>query len=398
MPGGYIEAAGQLLNIATNTALFSLFGDTYGGNGTTNFAVPDLRGRAVVGTGGSYSIGQTIGSDTVTLTEANLPAHSHGTSDGTSSTTGSGQAYSNIQPSLALDFEIVTQGTFPGGDTSPDSTTGFVQIDAAVYDTGPTYDIGKQAADGTEMSIGDNTALFSLIGTDYGGDGKTTFGLPDTRDRIITGAGQGPGLSDRDLGEAQGTATETMSLEEMPAHTHSDPDGGETLSVGNGQRDNNLQPELAMNWMIALDGLFPSPSGGGYANRFLGEIALFAGNYAPRGWALANGQLLSIGQNQSLFALFGTTYGGDGVTSFALPDLRGRTAIGASTGASALGTGVARLGSQIGSETIFLGLPEHSHTVERAVAPVPLPASIVLLFAGLGVLRSVARKGADQPA
>ena len=57
---------------------------------------------------------------------------------------------------------------------------------------------------------------------------------------------------------------------------------------------------------------------------FIAEIKLFAGNYAPKGWALCDGQLLPISQNQALFALLGTTYGGDGKSTFALPDLRGR--------------------------------------------------------------------------
>ncbi len=63
--------------------------------------------------------------------------------------------------------------------------------------------------------------------------------------------------------------------------------------------------------------------GAGGAQLFIGEVILFAGNFAPRGWALAHGQLLSISQNTALFAILGTTYGGDGRTSFALPDMRG---------------------------------------------------------------------------
>jgi microcystin-dependent protein len=62
--------------------------------------------------------------------------------------------------------------------------------------------------------------------------------------------------------------------------------------------------------------------------QFLGEVRLFAGNFAPRGWALCHGQLLPISENQALFSILGTTYGGDGRTTFALPDLRGRVAVG----------------------------------------------------------------------
>ena len=60
------------------------------------------------------------------------------------------------------------------------------------------------------------------------------------------------------------------------------------------------------------------------AEPFLGELRLFGGNFAPRGWAMCNGQLLPISQNTALFSILGTTYGGDGQTTFALPDLRGR--------------------------------------------------------------------------
>ncbi|GAB5553598.1 MAG: hypothetical protein Sapg2KO_31890 [Saprospiraceae bacterium] len=69
------------------------------------------------------------------------------------------------------------------------------------------------------------------------------------------------------------------------------------------------------------------------ADPFIGEITMFAGNFAPRGWAKCDGQLLPIAQNTALFSLLGTTYGGDGRTTFALPDLRGRVAIHPGNGA-----------------------------------------------------------------
>lgn len=70
-----------------------------------------------------------------------------------------------------------------------------------------------------------------------------------------------------------------------------------------------------------------------YSNEcFIGELRMFGGNFAPRGWALADGQLLAISQNSALFSILGTTYGGDGRTTFALPDLRGRVAIHPGTG------------------------------------------------------------------
>ena len=96
---------------------------------------------------------------------------------------------------------------------------------------------------------------------------------------------------------------------------------------------------------------------------FIGEIVMFAGNFAPRGWALCDGQLLPISSNTALFSILGTTYGGDGRTTFGLPDLRSRVPIHAGTGPE---LSTRRLGSKSGSETNILSvlnLPSHSHTV-----------------------------------
>ncbi|UKM65738.1 tail fiber protein [Flavobacteriaceae bacterium GSB9] len=100
---------------------------------------------------------------------------------------------------------------------------------------------------------------------------------------------------------------------------------------------------------------------------FIGEIRMFAGNFAPRNWAFCDGQLLPISQNQALFSILGTTYGGDGRTTFALPDLRGRVAIhpGAGTGLSTYVQG-----QKGGTETNTISvsqMPSHSHQV-NAVA------------------------------
>lgn len=94
---------------------------------------------------------------------------------------------------------------------------------------------------------------------------------------------------------------------------------------------------------------------------FLGQIMIFAGNFAPVGWAFCNGQLLSINQNTALFSLLGTTYGGNGVNTFALPDLRGRVPVHFGQG---LGLSPYTQGEIAGTETVTLtqnNLPAHNH-------------------------------------
>lgn len=100
---------------------------------------------------------------------------------------------------------------------------------------------------------------------------------------------------------------------------------------------------------------------------FLGQIILFGGNFAPRGWAQCNGQLLPISQNSALFSILGTTYGGDGRTTFALPDLRGRAPIGWGNGP---GLGPVELGEVGGAQTTTLtipNLPSHNHPVTQSL-------------------------------
>ncbi len=114
------------------------------------------------------------------------------------------------------------------------------------------------------------------------------------------------------------------------------------------------------------------------ADPFLGEIKIVSFNFPPKGWALCNGQLLPINQNQALFALLGTTYGGNGQTNFALPDLRGRVPVH-------VGLGLAQ-GQSVGAETHTLSvaqLPAHSHAFNalRADASQRTPAGRMPAFA-----------------
>ncbi|HEY0006878.1 MAG TPA: tail fiber protein [Pyrinomonadaceae bacterium] len=144
---------------------------------------------------------------------------------------------------------------------------------------------------GQILPIAQNTALFSLLGTTYGGNGQTTFALPDLRGRFPNGSGQGPGLSSYSLGQVGGTESYTMTVNNMPAHIHglhsyavkADPNAGTATGnlLSNGNFYNTspgnvemkppgcdpaggnqpfaiMPPYLTLNFCIALEGIFPS--------------------------------------------------------------------------------------------------------------------------------------------
>jgi microcystin-dependent protein len=103
---------------------------------------------------------------------------------------------------------------------------------------------------------------------------------------------------------------------------------------------------------------------------YIAEIRLFAANFAPRNWSYCQGQILSIASNTALFSLLGTTYGGNGVQTFALPNFASRLAVG--TGQTQGGIPQVQLGEMAGTETVTLfqnQLPSHTHTVVASVTP-----------------------------
>ena len=152
---------------------------------------------------------------------------------------------------------------------------------------------GWATCSGQLMAIDQNQALFALIGTTFGGDGQSTFALPDLRGRRIVGVGQGPGLQPYVLGQLGGEEDVTLTVAQLPQHSHSanassatgtslTPSGnfwgsqtatalysnaptstgnmaaGLIGSVGGGQPHDNMQPYLVMNYVISLFGIFPS--------------------------------------------------------------------------------------------------------------------------------------------
>lgn len=146
---------------------------------------------------------------------------------------------------------------------------------------------------GQLLAISQNTALFSILGTTFGGNGTTTFGLPDLRGRAPVGAGQGPGLSNYTLGQMSGSESATLSINQMPAHNHTvapqakngggddtNPGGTKYMATastdlyantpnvamgpstssmtGGSQPFSLVQPILCMNYIICINGIFPS--------------------------------------------------------------------------------------------------------------------------------------------
>ena len=111
---------------------------------------------------------------------------------------------------------------------------------------------------------------------------------------------------------------------------------------------------------------------------FIAEIRIMSFTFAPKGWGQCNGQLLPINQNQALFSLLGTTYGGNGQTTFGLPDLRGRTPIHMGSGHT--------LGERAGTETVTLNvsqLPSHLHVAQAASSDADVPVAVSNMPAGL---------------
>ena len=254
-PRGWALCQGQLLNISQNTALFSLLGVTYGGNGTSTFGLPDLRGRSIVGAGqgaglGNYSPGQEAGVESVTLTTAQLPAHTH------AAVAQPGRATS-ATPTGNLLAVTVTTATPPGPDR-------FV----------------RPGERGSRRG--------------HGRDDRHDRKQPVDPDAISLHVHQ---LHHRLAGH--------LSLAKLACGRHEPTRQGGSTAVVSSAAWSVKQGDRTM------------------AEPFLGEIFAFAGSFAPANYLFCQGQLLPISQYSALFAIMGTTYGGDGQQTFAFPIFEG---------------------------------------------------------------------------
>jgi len=242
---GAPSASGQVIPIVTNPSLFSQFGSVYGGDERTTFAYPELDNVVAVG--------------------------------GERGQTGAG--------TLALTWLIATQSVW----TAP--FAGMLALNGGHVVPG-----GWLVADGSVVQIGAYPQLFAAIGDVFGGDGQTNFALPN-----LTGAAPvGTGLSGSSL---------IMMGETIPGPI----------------------PGLGLDYLICSEGVLPPGQGDGSFDMntpFLGQIVAYAGNTIPQGWQACDGSSLSVAIYNGLYLVIGSRYGGDGINTFATPNLSGLMVLG----------------------------------------------------------------------
>lgn len=305
---GLLPTSGQtlsLINNGTNQALYSVIGGYYGEHSNTAFDLPNLSGAAILGY--SQQGGQAFGSFQGTennnwlLEQSQLPYTLGGQS----------MPVSNAQYAQTLQYIIQINGEYPTGSSPSPYTLGTIYAFAGNY-----IPEGFAACNGQRLPINNYSALFTLLGTNYGGDGSTYFQVPNLTNALPIGAG-----GQYMVGETVGTLSTTLFNEMVPGSIGATA-GAVPLST--------MQPSLALNYIINVEGLYNAMT---EDSPMLGQVTMYAGMRPPEGWVLCEGQSLSIADYPALYNLLGTAFGGDGVSTFALPDLRDRTIIGSGTSA-----------------------------------------------------------------
>lgn len=276
--------------------------------------------------------------------------------------------------------------------------------------------IGWLPCNGAMVKIHDWEELFKVIGTRFGGDGRTWFKLPDMRGRTTVGSGHGVGLTPRTAGQMMGVDNVILSGDELPPHSHAcavseyhitarcaagdgntDSPVGNTIakqerveqfsnavpdecmkdgtievgsdlsltSAGRGMDHNNFQPSIGLNYCIAAEDTYKYYKDKYGKDKFLiGSIIAMGGELLTdesSGWHICENKLLNISEYTSLASLLHTTYGGDGRTNFGIPDLAGRAPVGKGDGP---GIEQITLGRKLGTEITYLTdreLPAHTH-------------------------------------
>ena len=284
----FLACNGQSISYTDQSAaLYSVLQTTYGGKLNYPINLPNLQGLAVVHTsnetGDNVKIGTVSGRPSVTLTEANLPAHSHTVNTGFTV---------EESPKFSTKYQVsVSQGDL-------ESPVGAIPAPSGPYEN-TRFDVDWDA-NGSKAKV--------EISGDITIEGSLTSAITGSND------------------------PEPVSLR---------------------------SPFLGLNMAIVQEGIYSSAQ-----SAFLGEIRIFAGDYVPRDWLPCNGQLLKISEHQALFSLLRTNYGGDGVTNFGIPDLRGRIPVG--IGQRPGSDKTIACGDKMGSVSTVLTteqLPPHTHDV-----------------------------------
>lgn len=320
-PAKWLPCDGQILAIRDYPNLFPVIGTYYGGDGFSTLALPDLRGRAPLHVNATHPLGWRGGEETHALTLDQMGGHGHlavGSAGAATSglpagrvwavsaqaayrsgpadqrmaaqaldSVGGGLSHTNMQPYLALNHYI-------GAGGEPDEEVQAFLGEIRQF-AGPNAPDGWLFCNGQTLKVVENTALFSVLGTHYGGDGKETFALPDLRGAVAIHHGQGGGLTPRSIGQRGGAVATYLAEKFLPTHTHAarcgavagqdspvgrvwsatagGRDGGPPLyadtadapmaagivgPAGGGQPHNNMQPSLALNFIIAIRGIYPN--------------------------------------------------------------------------------------------------------------------------------------------
>lgn len=375
-PRGWARCDGQLLAVSDHPALFSLLGDRFGGDGTRTFALPDVRGRTIVHEGqGDGLTDRPLGSSFGAAREAaNSVDHTH-TFDSTAySIAGSNASHDNMQPSIVLNCIIaVHNASWPQRALRRQyEDTWFGEIKWVPYTFAPR---GWEFCDGQIRDVDDDDPLWWLLGDRFGGDGITTYALPDARGRTFVHAGTGNELATRELGDTFGVESVALTEDHLPSHDHGwwpPSDESRTSFTGGGRSHENMQPSLVLNCIISTSGSYSSRSlrsgpaaasaSGEPTARFsptgsIAEVTWIPYDFEPKGWEFCDGERLAINENTAAFSLIGYHFGALDPDTFALPDLRGRTYVHVGNGPDINGAAWG-IGNSRGSESVTLDLAE----------------------------------------
>ncbi|MGC4130385.1 MAG: tail fiber protein [Bergeyella sp.] len=245
-PVGWAKCEGQLLQVINHLDLYSLLGNRFGGDGVKTFALPDLRGKVIIGSGAGYPAFISEGSSVHQLTIQEMPKHRHGavassenadaatpmdnfwaadtgytqTTNSQMSTkalsnTGGNQPHDNMSPYLSLNYCICLKGIHPTESFNDDEEfTGVVKALCT-----PLVPNNWLFCDGREVPVARYANLFSIIGYTYGGS-KDTFCLPDLRGRAAVNFGETEELTSYKLGEKAGEKEVKLTTPQLPRHRH----------------------------------------------------------------------------------------------------------------------------------------------------------------------------------